>query len=445
MIRFAFGAVVLLVIGFAAAWLASHSGVLALEIADLRIETTVVTATVATGLLILVSVVLHHMWRWLWRSPGSFGASRAARQRRDGYLSLTRGMVAVAAGDVAEAQRHATQAAKRLHEPHLTLLLSAQVAQLAGDEAAAERHFTAMLKRAETEFLGLRGLLAQAVRKGDRDKALTLAERARAIRPNTPWLLRELFALQTAGGQWAAAEATLVDAMKAKALPAEESQHSRAVLIYQRAQAAAGGEPTKLALKLAEQALELAPEFVPAAILVARLQQTRGKPRKAARVLIDAWTRAPHPELADAYLALYADLDKVAQLARLDDLVAGQPEHMESRLALARAALAAGDYPRTRRELEPLIADRTEGAVSQRAARLMAELEEKQYGDGLSAREWLLRAASAPADHAWSCRSCGWRGATWTIQCAACGGFDTLRWRAPATGTQVLAITPPPS
>ena len=82
MIRFAFGAVVLLALGVTAAWLAGHSGILALEVADLRIETTVVTATVATALLILVSVALHHLWRWLRRSPGSFGASRAARQRR---------------------------------------------------------------------------------------------------------------------------------------------------------------------------------------------------------------------------------------------------------------------------------------------------------------------------------------------------------------------------
>jgi HemY protein len=445
MIRFAFGAVVLLALGVAAAWLAGHSGILALEVADLRIETTVVVATVATALLILVSVVLHHLWRWLWRSPGSFGASRAARQRRDGYEALTRGMVAVAAGDVAEAQRHATQAAKRLQEPHLTLLLSAQAAQLAGDEAAAERHFTAMLKRPETEFLGLRGLLVQAVRKGDRAKALALAERARAIRPNTPWLLRELFALQTAGAQWAAAEATLADAMKAKALPAEESRHSHAVLVYQRAAAAATAGNASEALKLAEKALDLAPEFTPAAILVARLQQARGKPRKATRVLIDAWGRAPHPDLADARLALHEDLDKTAQLARLEDLVAGQPDHLESRLALARGALAAGDYPRARRELEPLIADRTEGAINQRAARLMAELEEKQYGDGLSAREWLLRAASAPADHAWSCRSCGWQGAAWAMQCPACGGFDTLQWRAPAAGLQTLTSLPPPA
>ena len=202
MIRFAAACLIVLACGAGAAWLAGHSGILALQVGDFRIETKVVTAAAAVAFLLLVAILLHHFWRWLWRSPGHLGASRAAKRRREGYLALTRGMVAVAAGDVDEAQRYAAQAAKRLHEPPLTLLLSAQAAQLAGNEAEAERHFTAMLERSETEFLGLRGLLAQAVRKGDRAKALTLAERARTLRPNTPWLLRELFQLQIGRASW---------------------------------------------------------------------------------------------------------------------------------------------------------------------------------------------------------------------------------------------------
>ena len=190
MIRFAAACIVVLACGAGVAWLAGHSGILALQVGDFRVETRVVTAAAAIAFLVLIAILLHHFWRWLWRRPGHIGASRTAKRRREGYLALTRGMVAVAAGDVEEAQRYAAQAAKRLHEPPLTLLLSAQAAQLAGNESEATRHFTAMLQRSETEFLGLRGLLAQAVRKGDRAKALALAERARKLRPNTPWLLR---------------------------------------------------------------------------------------------------------------------------------------------------------------------------------------------------------------------------------------------------------------
>ena len=45
--------------------------------------------------------------------------------------------------------------------------LAAQAAQLNGDELAARKYFTAMLDRPETRFLGLRGLLTQALKTGD--------------------------------------------------------------------------------------------------------------------------------------------------------------------------------------------------------------------------------------------------------------------------------------
>ena len=444
MIRFAGICLAVLAIGAAAAWLATHSGVLVLEFGNLRIETTVVRAAVVVGVVVFASILVHHAWLWLMRSPASVGAARAQRRRREGYLALTRGMVAVAAGDVPEAERYAALAAKRLHEPPLTLLLSAQAAQLAGNETEAERHFTAMLERSETEFLGLRGLLAQAVRRGDRVKALALAERARALRPNTPWLLRELFALQTADGRWADAEATLGQAIKAKALPPEETRHRRAVLVYQRAEAAAKEGRSAEALKLAGEAAALAPDFAPALVLAARQQQAAGKTQKAARQLIEAWSRAPQPDLAEAYLALYEGVDPAARLKRVAELVKERPEHPESRLVLARAATIAGDLAAARRELEALIGGRAPASVGPRAARAMAELEEKQYGDGASAREWLLRAAQAPPDPAWACGNCGWNGPAWSIRCPACGGFDTLSWRD-GTGALPALLTQAPT
>ena len=80
------------------------------------------------------------------------------------------------------------RADKLLDHAPATLLLSAQTAQLEGDEGAA-RTFQEMLKHQETEFLGLRGLLAQAMKDGDWESALTLARRAYLRRPNTPWVL----------------------------------------------------------------------------------------------------------------------------------------------------------------------------------------------------------------------------------------------------------------
>src|SRR5258708_12741774 len=76
-----------------------------------------------------------------------------------------------------------------------------------------------MLNRPETEFLGLRGLLTQALRRGEESAALRLAERAHTMRPKTPWVLTNLLALQVKAGAWQRAQATLAHLVNANLLP----------------------------------------------------------------------------------------------------------------------------------------------------------------------------------------------------------------------------------
>ena len=80
-----------------------------------------------------------------------------------GYKALTQGMVAVAAGDAQEARRQARKAENFLADPPLTMLLSAQAAQLSGDDKAAGKFFKKMSERKDTKYLGIHGMLNQAI------------------------------------------------------------------------------------------------------------------------------------------------------------------------------------------------------------------------------------------------------------------------------------------
>src|SRR5690606_37411942 len=142
------------------AWLSRHPGTVAIEWQDYTIETSVGVLLAALAILALVIAALVLVLPWARALPSWFGRGRRERRRRQGYLALARGLVAVAAGDAAEARRQARRADELLAEqPALTKLLSAQAAQLDGDEGAARRYFAQMLKQRETEFLGVRGLL----------------------------------------------------------------------------------------------------------------------------------------------------------------------------------------------------------------------------------------------------------------------------------------------
>lgn len=398
-----------------------------------RIDTSVGVLLVALVIAALVAAVLFHLLRKIIRGPKTFLRARRERRRREGYRALSQGMVAVAAGDAEEAQKFARKADVLLAEPPLTLLLSAQAAQLNGDERAAQRYFTAMLDRPETEFLGLRGLIMQAMRGGDEATALKLTERAKALRPRTPWVLSSLIELQARAGRWAEADATLAEATRRKTLPAGESQHHRAALLLERSRKAEAEEQAREALRLAAKAHRLDPGFTPAAAHYARLLVAGGHQRHARKVVEAAWRTAPHPALAEAYDRIFADEAPLARTKRFERLASFNPQHVESALAQARAALAARLWGEARRHIEratALLGERT--PPPQRICRLMAELEEAEHEDHAAARAWLVRAAAAPTpDSAYVCRNCGAEAAEWTPLCPRCRSFDSLAWRPP--------------
>ena len=390
----------------AAVWLSDQpAGVVSLEWLGWRIETSAAVLALLGLVGALALMVAWRLVRLLWTAPGRIAEARRRRRRAKGYKALTQGMVAVAAGDPDEARRQARKAEALLDEPPLTLLLSAQSAQLNGDERAAKRFFGQMLEREETAFLGLRGLLRQALDAGDKAEALRLAEQAQGRRPDTPWLQPALLELQAAAGQWHKAAESLARAQKRRAVAPEAARRQLAAILVERARAAEAAGDGAAASDHAWRAWKTDPGFAPAAALaVARLARD-GRARKAARTARAAWEHAPHPEIAAAYLGGLSAANALERLRAMEQLAAAKPEHLESRLALAGAALQAQLWGEARRHVQPLAAEPT--PLSARACRVMAEIEKAEHGDAAAAEHWRALADRAPPDPAWTCARCG--------------------------------------
>ena len=434
MLRLVLGLVIVGLVGLGAAWLADRPGLVRMDWGDLRVETSV--GVLVFGILIVLAVILllYRLWLALRLSPRLFGRWRNRSRLRRGERALVRGLVAVAAGDSRDAARRAAEASKLLGEAPLARLLAAQAAQLAGDEAEAERQFEAMLDDEETAFLGLKGLIAQARRRGDNAAALALVERARALRPGTPWVAAELVQLQVAGRNWAGAETALAQAVKRKLVDPDEARRRRAVLLTARARALADEGQKKDALKHAREAHELDAGLVPAALLAARLLGDEGKTRHADRIVDDSWAASPHPELADLALSLHAGDDAARRAERMERLASRNPEHPESRLLRAGLAERAGRWAEARALLEPLAASHP----SARVLELLARVERGERGDERAATRWLEQAAEAPPAPQWVCGRCGHAAPAWAPDCPACHGFDSLAWRPPGAVPDIL-------
>lgn len=434
----------------AAVWVADRPGQVSLDWLGWRIDTTVGVLLAAVLLLVVVTAVLYRLWGLVVGSPRRMRARRGERQRLKGYRALTQGMVAVAAGDAEEAKRQARIAHGLLPEPPLTLLLAAQAAQLSGDETAARRYFTAMLDRPETAFLGLRGLLNQALAKGDTAEALKLATRAHAERPDAGWAAKALLDLELKQGEWISARRTVKAVEKLKAIGGADSRRIEGVTLVE--QARLEPEPVR-ATALARDAAKLLPEFVPALAIEARALARAGRARDAEKVIEKAWGRGlAHPTLAAAYAAIRPGETALERARRFEKLASTRPDHAESRLALAETAVAAGLWGSARKALEAIEAVMKD-APSARLCRLMARLEEGEHGDLARARRWLMAAADAPPDAAWVCGHCGAVAADWSGRCGHCNSFDSLAWKegarvAPsmlAGGGEVPALAPVPA
>ena len=191
------------------AWVAAQPGSVTIVWEGWRVDTSLGVLAAAVALAAIAAILLVRFWTALVTAPRRLARWRHQHRQRDGYAALSAGLIAVAAGDPAGARREAKRADRLLGAPPLTLLLTAQAAQLAGDEETAQRHFTAMLADAQTEFLGLRGLMARALRDRNFGRALELAKRARGLRPQAPWVLTTLLDLQTRQSDWAGAADTL--------------------------------------------------------------------------------------------------------------------------------------------------------------------------------------------------------------------------------------------
>ena len=240
-----------------AVWLAERPGAVTAEFRGWRLDTSVGALMVAIVIAILVSIGLWLLYRWIVGAPGALLEGWGDSRRRRGYRELTQGLAAVAAGDGTEAQKHARKAEKLLAEPALTLLLSAQAAQLTGDRDGAKRAFNAMLDDEQMAFLGLRGLIGQALREGDQSQALAYAERAFTLRPQTPWVVHSLFDMQAQVGQWKAAQETLETGQRRKVVTADRGRTLKALLLIERSRAADRDGNAADALTLAREAAGL--------------------------------------------------------------------------------------------------------------------------------------------------------------------------------------------
>jgi HemY protein len=427
MIRVLLFLAVVALMAFGVVWFADRPGEVAVVWQGYRIETSVMIAAVAVAIVVLIALFVWSIVGNILRSPDLIATYMSQRRGVRGYLAISRGLIAIGAGDAAAARRASTEVERIAGGEPLALLLNAQVAQLSGDRAAAEQAFRAMTERTDTKLLGLRGLYIEAQRRKDHAAAHAYAEEAAKAAPSLGWAGQAVLEFRCAAGDWSAALAALDRNSRYGLIDRPQYRRQRAVLLTARALATEDSDRAR-ARQFALDALKLEPSLVPAAELAGRLLGEAGEMRRAGRVIEKAWAANPHPDLADTYAHLRPGDSARQRLARVQSLARRAPEtgsaHPESALAVARAAIDAQEFAVARNAIRPLLKEPT-----QRAAALMAEIEQRESGDEGRAREWMARALRAPRDPAWTAD--GFVSDRWMPVSPVSGRLDAFQWKVP--------------
>jgi HemY protein len=406
-----------------AAWVADQGGDVTLNWGGWRVQASLPVFALAIGVAIVAVMLAWAMLRGLWRAPARLRHRRRERREARGRHAITHGLLAIGHGDSAAARRHADVARRDAGDDPLALLLHAQSAQLDGDREGAQRAFHAMAEREDTRLLGLRGLFIEAQRADDPVAAVMIAEEALKLAPASTWASHALLGFRCAKGDWSGALSILDNNHASGLIDKALYKRHRGVLLTARALELEKIDRDK-SRESAMEAIKLAPTLVPAAVLASKYQTEAHQIRRSMRIVETAWLAQPHPDLADAYAHVKLGDSARQRLVRIETLAAKAPGHIESALAIARAAIDAAEFGRAREALESFTA-----APTQRVALLMAEIERVEHGDSGRARAWTLRAVRAAHDPVWTAD--GYVSDRWRPVSPVTGRLDAFQWQTP--------------
>jgi HemY protein len=406
-----------------AAWVADQSGHVMLSWDGWRLQTSLPVFALALGIAIVASIFVWSILRALWRTPEKVRRSRRERRLARGRHAITHGLLAIGHGDAAAARAHADAARRHAANDPLALLRHAQSAQLEGDRETAKAAFRAMAEREETRLLGLRGLFIEAQRADDPIGAVMIAEEALKLAPASTWASHAVLGFRCAKGDWNGALAILDNNFASGLIDKAAYRRQRGVLLTARALELENVDRDRSRDSVME-AIKLAPTLVPAAVLASKYESEAHQVRRAMRIVETAWLAQPHPDLADAYAHVRLGDSARQRLVRTETLAAKAPGHLESALAMARAAIDASEFARAREALAPFIT-----APTQRVAMLMAEIERNEHGDSGRARAWTLRAVRALHDPVWTAD--GYVSDRWRPVSPVSGRLDAFQWQTP--------------
>lgn len=385
-----------------------------------------------TGLLaggLIVCFLFFHQflnfWKWLRHFPASCKKRWAQRRVAKSKDLVLEAFNTMAAGDSKEAMELLDKARKLNKDDAFNSIFSAQAAYNLNDDAESEKKFTSLLSKEETKFLGYRGLALLKTRQGKLGEAHHLLQQALKLRPDSPWVLRQLFNWDVQHFLFSSAETILEQLRIGGYLTKPEAKRKKAVLHWVKAEHNLKESDFEGFYESVHQTLKLAPELTEATLALTKYYGESNREAKAWKCLKKGYATNPHPDFFPALKQLFKENSALELYQHGEELTATQPKHPATHLILARLALEAKLWGQARTHLATL----RQVQPTQSYFELLAELESQEHpGKPEIVQSLYNQATHATRGPVWVCQSCHAILPKWHAFCSSCQAFDQVTW-----------------
>lgn len=415
------------------AYVFGTEGSVFIQIGTLRLQPSLGTAAVTIILVIMAAIIIWGLLRRLINAPASIAKASARNNVKKANVAITNAIIALEAGDAQKARTLAREANARQPENLAAQLLGARASLSLGEWSNARDEYRDLLENPETALAALSGLHEQAKAQNRPDAALTFATKAQKLAPSLEWANTAVLKDLTDSESWDEALALVSNATGGNKIDRDKRIRHQVVLNAALAAQKETTEPAE-AMVHANLALKLEPAFVPAALILARIQSSKGEVRKASSMLKRVWQQTAHPHVATLFAYAQPGISADKRLARLADLVPSPPPEQASAIVFAQIAVEASEWIKARNALAGYAA----ASPTKDICLLMAEIEEGQNHDHGRAREWLAKAVNAPRDAVWTAD-----GATfeeWQPTSPISGRLDALQFKIPLSKSVATSL-----
>lgn len=396
MIRLIFYIALSLAISLGAVWLISLQGTITIDYNGYRMQPSLGASALALIVLVIVCIAIWAIIRRIINTPKKLAKLNEQRRKNAGVQALSDGFIALQAGEATKARKFAKEAKARLPQNSAVKLLEANADLALGDLGQARENFKQLISDDKTSLAALHGLFEQAKTQGRKDVAISFAQKAFELSPSSSWASEAVFDDLIKNSQFE--KALMMISVKSAKEQSEKQKIRRKKAILHSA--IASQEEVKnpdIALLNAQAALKILPDFVPAALIAARILSNRNQIRKASSLLRRVYNINKHPDIARLYINVQSGISAVDKLKRAYDLMGENPSEQNAAIVLAQTAIDAFEWSVARKVLAKFISKNPSKAICV----LMAQIEAGQSDNQGKAREWLSRALNAPSDPTW--------------------------------------------